>query len=237
MRVNGRVAALGDRVVPEDNITVDGKPLRSRPATIYLAYYKPTGIVSTTDEAEPDNIIQAIGYPERIFPVGRLDKYSEGLILLTNDGDIVNKILRAGNAHEKEYLVTVDKPLTDAALQRMRSGIPMLGTVTQPCRVNPAGITTFRIVLQQGLNRQIRRMCEFLGYRVLRLTRIRIMHLTTENLRAGQWRKLSAQEIDLLERSLLHSSKTREASLPRDRRPAAPDRSASQTKKQWKRPR
>jgi len=214
VQVNGRVAVHGEKVAAQDQVTIDGRPLRARPEIVYLAYYKPVGVVSTTDLAEPDNIISAINYPQRIFPVGRLDKYSEGLILLTNEGDAVNKILRAGNAHEKEYRVTVDRPLEEHDLRKMREGIPMLGTVTQPCRVEALDATSFRIVLTQGLNRQIRRMCEFLGYRVLRLIRTRIMHLQVGRLRPGQWRQLAASEVAGLDERLRHSSKTREASLP-----------------------
>ena len=239
VRVNGQPAQLGARVTTQDRIEVNGKPLGQRSVPVYLAYYKPTGVVCTTDEAEPDNITRAVNYPERIFPIGRLDKYSEGLILLTNDGDIVNKILRAGNAHEKEYLVTVDRPLTEVALEAMRQGIPMMGTVTQPCQVTRKGAETCRIVLTQGLNRQIRRMCEYLDYRVMRLTRVRIMHLNTQGLKPGQWRKLTEDEVSELEKRLLNSSKTKEASLPKVRRPLFVDRTSQPKteRKIWKRPR
>jgi 23S rRNA pseudouridine2604 synthase len=193
--VNGAPAALGTQVNDGDEVRVDGAPLRPRPQRVYLALNKPVGIECTTDREVPGNIVDFVGYPERIFPVGRLDKDSEGLILLTNDGDIVNTILRAENEHEKEYLVAVDRPLTDAFLAGMAAGVPILGTVTNPCRVTQAGKNTFRIVLTQGLNRQIRRMCEHFGYTVRRLQRVRIMHVQLGSLPVGKWRRLSAAEL------------------------------------------
>jgi 23S rRNA pseudouridine2604 synthase len=193
--VNGAPAALGTQVKDGDEVRVDGAPLRPRPQRVYLALNKPVGIECTTDREVPGNILDFVGYPERIFPVGRLDKDSEGLILLTNDGDIVNTILRAENEHEKEYLVAVDRPLTDAFLAGMAAGVPILGTVTNPCRVTQAGKNTFRIVLTQGLNRQIRRMCEHFGYTVRRLQRVRIMHVQLGSLPVGKWRRLSPAEL------------------------------------------
>ncbi len=200
--INGLVAQKGNRVQPGDKVAIDGKPLRSHPTRIVLALHKPPGITSTTDRKDKDNIIDFVNYPERIFPVGRLDKASSGLILLTNDGDIVNEILREAHEHEKEYIVTVDRPLNQRFLRKMREGVPILGTVTKSCIVEPLGPKKFRIVLTQGLNRQIRRMCEYLGYEVRTLKRIRIMHLTLGNLRPGQWRLLTPQELIELQHAL-----------------------------------
>jgi 23S rRNA pseudouridine2604 synthase len=193
--VNGAPAALGTQVEPGDEVRVDGAPLRPKPRRIYLALNKPVGVECTTDRDVPGNIVDFVGYHERIFPVGRLDKDSEGLILLTNDGDIVNTILRAEHAHEKEYVVSVDRPLTAAFLAGMAAGVPILDTVTNPCRLTQVGRNTFRIVLTQGLNRQIRRMCEHFGYTVRRLQRVRIMHVHLGALPTGAWRELSAAEL------------------------------------------
>lgn len=193
--INGAQAALGTQVDDGDDVRVDGAPLRPRPRRIYLALNKPVGIECTTDRDVPGNIVDFVGHPERIFPVGRLDKDSEGLILLTNDGDIVNTILRAENEHEKEYVVAVDRPVTDAFLAGMAAGVPILGTVTNPCRVAQTGKNTFRIVLTQGLNRQIRRMCEHFGYTVRRLQRVRIMHVHLGALQVGRWRTLTPAEL------------------------------------------
>ena len=193
--VNGRRAVLGTQVQEGDDVRVDGTPLRRRPTRVYLALNKPVGIECTTDRDVPGNIVDFVGYPERIFPVGRLDKDSEGLILLTNDGDIVNTILRAENAHEKEYVVAVDRPLTEAFLAGMAAGVPVLGTVTNPCRVTKVGKNTFRIVLTQGMNRQIRRMCEHFDYTVRRLQRVRIMHVQLGSLPVGKWRTLTTAEL------------------------------------------
>ncbi len=193
--VNGRRAVLGTQVQEGDDVRVDGTPLRRRPTRVYLALNKPVGIECTTDRDVPGNIVDFVGYPERIFPVGRLDKDSEGLILLTNDGDIVNTILRAENAHEKEYVVAVDRPLTEAFLAGMAAGVPILGTVTNPCRVTKVGKNTFRIVLTQGMNRQIRRMCEHFDYTVRRLQRVRVMHVQLGSLPVGKWRTLTPAEL------------------------------------------
>jgi len=192
--VNGARAALGTQVQERDEVLVDGAPLRPRPKRVYLALNKPVGIECTTDRDVPGNIVDFVGYRERIFPIGRLDKDSEGLILLTNDGDIVNTILRAENEHEKEYVVAVDHPLTEAFLAGMSAGVPILGTVTNPCRVTQVGKNTFRIVLTQGLNRQIRRMCEAVGLQVLGLKRVRIGSVVLGKLPAGQWRYLRDDE-------------------------------------------
>lgn len=210
--INGKLPELGTKVAEGDVVAVDGKPVGAKVGEeelgerVYLALHKPVGIVCTTDRRERDNIVDFIGHSERIFPIGRLDKPSEGLILLTNDGDIVNKILRARNHHEKEYLVTVDRPLRADFVERMSGGLPILGTVTRKCFVEQTGRTTFRIILTQGLNRQIRRMCEFLGYEVTRLKRIRIMNIGLD-LPVGEWRDLTAAELATLQGMVAESSK------------------------------
>ena len=214
VQINGRVAVMGDRVGPDDQVKVRGKLLRQKPRAVYLAYNKPVGITCTTERDVAGNIVDAVNYRERIFPIGRLDKPSEGLIFLTNDGDIVNKILRAGNAHEKEYVVSVNKTIDADFLKRMASGVPILGTVTQPCKLRQLSANSFSIVLTQGLNRQIRRMTEYLGYEVTRLKRVRIMNIRLDNLKPGQWRELNNEEMAQIETLLLGSSKTEEASLP-----------------------
>jgi 23S rRNA pseudouridine2604 synthase len=193
--VNGAPAVLGTQVNDGDDVRLDGQPLATKPRRVYLALNKPTGIECTTDREVPDNIVDFVNYPERIFPIGRLDKDSEGLILLTNDGDIVNRVLRAEHEHEKEYIVSVDRPLTPDFLSGMARGVPILGTVTNPCRVTQVGRNTFRIMLTQGLNRQIRRMCEHFDYTVRRLQRVRIMHIHLGKLPIGRWRELSDAEV------------------------------------------
>jgi len=213
--INGRVARMGDRVGPDDKIKVRGKPLRPKPRAVYLAYHKPVGITCTTERDVAGNIVDAVNYRERVFPIGRLDKPSEGLIFLTNNGDIVNKILRAGNAHEKEYVVAVNKNIDANFLKKMASGVPILDTVTQPCKIKQLSVNSFNIVLTQGLNRQIRRMTEYLGYEVTRLKRVRIMNIRLDDLKAGQWRELNESEMAQIESLLVGSSKTEEASLPK----------------------
>lgn len=225
VKVNGRRAEMGMRVTGADHITVRGKPLRAKPRPVYLLYNKPVGVTCTTDPADPTNIVDAVRYPQRIFPIGRLDKPSQGLILLTNDGDIVNKILRAGNAHEKEYQVRVDRPINQDFIDRMGAGIPILGTVTNRCAVRQTGANSFTIVLTQGLNRQIRRMTEYLGYEVTYLRRVRLMNIHLAKLASGQWRELSSQEMATLESMLGDSSKTEDASVSRRR--ARPEKSAA----------
>lgn len=205
--INGVKAQKGNRVKEGDKILVNGKKLGNNPTEIYIALHKPPGITSTTDSKDKDNIIDFLKYPKRIFPIGRLDKASSGLILLTNHGDIVNKILREENNHEKEYIVTVDKPITPNFLQRMQSGIPILGTKTKPCKIEKLGTTTCRIILTQGLNRQIRRMCNYLGYEVLTLKRIRVMHISLGDLQPGKWRYLSKKEVKTLLYSLQQKNK------------------------------
>jgi len=212
--VNDDIAVPGMRIGPGDEVAVDDELIKVKKNTgIYLAFNKPTGVTSTTDPKDRSNIINYINYPKRIFPIGRLDKDSEGLILLTNDGDIVNKILRAGNEHEKEYIVTVNKPLGPDFMRRMSSGLPIMGETTKPCTVRTEGPKKFRIVLTQGLNRQIRRMCEHLGYDVVTLRRVRIMNILLDKLEVGKWRPLSQTEIASVKQMLNSSSKTQEASL------------------------
>lgn len=198
VKLNGQVAKKGNRVVDGDTVTVDGKPLHSKPKPIYIALNKPPGITCTTDQRDPDNIIDFINHPQRIFPIGRLDKPSSGLIFLTNDGDIVNEILRVEHNHEKEYIVTVNKEVTPEFIERMSNGIPILGTITKKCKVEKVNRRIFRIVLTQGLNRQIRRMCEYLDYRVVYLKRVRIMNIKLGELRVGKWRNLSEVEVKSL---------------------------------------
>jgi 23S rRNA pseudouridine2604 synthase len=193
--LDGAITEMGSRVQPNQDVRIDGQPLSQPSELVYIAFYKPVAITCTTDPARRDNIIHFLNYPGRIFPIGRLDRDSEGLILLSNDGSIVNQILRPGFGHEKEYRVTVDKPLTAEFLYRMENGVPILDTVTLPCRIEKESANTFRIILTQGLNRQIRRMCEAFGYRVQRLIRIRIMQITIGELKPGQWRYLTAGEI------------------------------------------
>ncbi len=207
--INGRRAPLGAEVKPGDVVKVNGRPITATEKSskrIVLAVNKPEGVVSTTDAAERDNIVSYVNYSERIFPIGRLDKDSQGLILMTNDGDLVNKILRAGNQHEKEYVVTVDQPVTEAFLKGMRSGVPILGQVTKKCKVEQEGPMSFRIVLTQGLNRQIRRMCEHFGFQVVKLERTRIMHIQIKGIPLGEFRELSESEMDLLLQRLENSS-------------------------------
>ena len=196
--VNGAVATLGTQVGEDDEIRVDGQPVGRRRKSVYLMLNKPVGIECTTNRSVAGNIVDFVGFPERIFPIGRLDKDSDGLILLTNDGDIVNAILRAENAHEKEYIVTVDRPVTDLFIESMSSGVRILGRMTNPCRVSRVAKNVFRIVLTQGMNRQIRRMCSALGYNVRRLQRVRIMNLKLGTLEPGRWRHLTATELKSL---------------------------------------
>ena len=211
--INGIPTKLGNRVVEGDDVRIDGKPLRPKPKTRYIALNKPIGIVCTTDSKERKNIVKYINYPERLFPVGRLDKPSQGLIFLTNDGDIVNKILRAGNNHQKEYLVTVDSLITEDFIKKMSHGIPILGTITKKCYVHKINEFTFKMVLTQGLNRQIRRMCEFLNYEVTKLNRTRIMNVQLGNLKIGTYREISKGEMKLINTMVSESSKTEEASI------------------------
>ncbi len=200
--VNGRKAAVGDQFKEGDEIKVNGVILEGRSSDIVLAFNKPVGITSTTDPLDKTNIIDYVNYSERIFPIGRLDKDSQGLIFLTNNGDLVNKILRAGNSHEKEYVVTVDKPITEDFVKKMSEGIPILGQMTKKCKVKQESHQVFRITLIQGLNRQIRRMTEYLGYNVTKLERVRIMHVDLKGIPLGEWRELDEVEMTKLNKMI-----------------------------------
>ncbi len=194
--VDGREGVLGDKILPGMRVTVDGKSLTGEGEKVYLLLNKPRGIVCTADPREPMNVVDYINYPIRVFPVGRLDKDSEGLLLLTSDGEIVNRILRAAGGHEKEYEVTIDRPVTPEFVQKMMAGVPVLDTVTLPCKVRRTGERSFNIIIVQGLNRQIRRMCEALGANVTHLRRIRIMNLKLGAMKPGEWRELTEKELN-----------------------------------------
>jgi 23S rRNA pseudouridine2604 synthase len=206
--INGKDADKGNRVKPGDIVKVDGENLKKKDAPVYIMLNKPKGITCTTDTNEKNNIIDYVNFKSRIFPIGRLDKLSEGLIFMTNDGDIVNKILRAGNGHEKEYMVTTDKKFDYEFINKMRAGVKILNTTTKPCFVKHEGDARFRIILKQGLNRQIRRMCETLGFKVTSLRRVRVMNFTLKGIELGKWRFFTADEIKLLNDLLSNSSKT-----------------------------
>ncbi|MET0244247.1 MAG: 23S rRNA pseudouridine(2604) synthase RluF [Flavitalea sp.] len=206
--INGRDAIKGNRVREGDVVLVDGEPIKKKKTAVYILLNKPKGITCTTDLKDKTNIVDFVNYKTRIFPIGRLDKRSQGLIFLTNDGDIVNKILRAGNKHEKEYVVTTDKPINLEFVQKMRAGVRIPGAVTKPCFVKQEGPNRFRIILIQGLNRQIRKMCEALGYNVESLTRVRIMSITLAGLQPGKWRYFTPAEITTINSMVAGSSKT-----------------------------
>ncbi len=210
--INDIPTLLGNRVFVGDVVKINGKPLNAKPKTLYIAFNKPVGIVCTTDLKEPKNIVDFINHPQRLFPVGRLDKPSQGLIFLTNDGDIVNKILRAGNNHEKEYIVSVRQPITSEFIQKMGGGLPILDTITKKCKVIKLNDYSFKIVLTQGLNRQIRRMCDYLNYDVTSLKRTRIMNVNLDGLKVGEWRELTEKEMLQINNMISDSSKTEEAS-------------------------
>ncbi|WP_172559538.1 23S rRNA pseudouridine(2604) synthase RluF [Vibrio fluvialis] len=210
--INGQLPEMGTKVTDTDEVCIDDKPVRSKEKPVYIALNKPTGITCTTERDIPGNIVDFIGHHKRIFPIGRLDKPSDGLIFLTNDGDIVNKILRAGNNHEKEYVVRVDKPVTPEFIKQMSSGVNILDTVTLPCKVTQETKFSFRIVLTQGLNRQIRRMCEALGYEVFKLRRVRIMNISLDGIPNGKWRYLTDAEVAEILVMCEDSSGTEEAS-------------------------
>jgi len=224
--INGRRAVIGDQVKRGDRVRVNGIELEPREAeeTIFIALNKPPGITSTTEEGVRDNIVRYVNHSKRIFPIGRLDKDSQGLILLTNDGDMVNLILRAGNNHEKEYVVTVNKPLTDAVIQGMSNGVPMLGVMTKKCKVMQEAANVLRITLIQGLNRQIRRMCEHFGYEVTRLERVRIMNIGLKGLPLGDWRELTEQEKNIMYALVADSSAepAKKSSTPKITKAAKP---------------
>lgn len=206
--INGKRAQVGDQVNTGDKVKVNGQAIEPRDEDdlIFIAVNKPVGVVSTTEASEKNNIVDYINHSTRIFPIGRLDKDSQGLIFLTNNGDLVNKILRAGNNHEKEYLVTVNKPITDSFIEGMKSGVPILGTTTKKCKVTQESPTVFKITLVQGLNRQIRRMCEYFNYEVTKLERIKIMNVNLKGLSVGEWRDLNEKELKELAKLIEHSS-------------------------------
>lgn len=210
--INGKDAFKGNRVSEKDVVLIDGEPLKKKKAAVYIMLNKPKGVTCTTDQKDKTNIIDFVNFKTRIFPIGRLDKRSEGLIFLTNDGNIVNKILRAGNQHEKEYMVSVNKPIDIDFINRMRSGVRILGTVTQKCFVKKETDRRFRIILTQGLNRQIRRMCEALDYEVESLQRIRIMNIQLTGLPVGKWRYFTPAEMETIHAMVANSSKTADGS-------------------------
>ncbi|AOY55099.1 23S rRNA pseudouridine(2604) synthase RluF [Clostridium perfringens] len=213
VKIDGLKATTGMKVSKGQSVSIDGKPLKVENELVYIALNKPVGITCTTESKIKGNIVDFINHEKRIFPIGRLDKDSQGLIFMTNDGDIVNKILRAGNNHEKEYIVTVNKPITHEFIKGMSNGVPILGTVTKKCLVKKESKNSFRIILTQGLNRQIRRMCEYFGYEVKKLERIRIMNVSLGNLKMGSWRYLTKKELAEINRLTENSSKTEEASI------------------------
>ncbi|KAA1153647.1 23S rRNA pseudouridine(2604) synthase RluF [Pseudoalteromonas sp. FUC4] len=229
--VNGNTPEMGVKVADTDTVLIDGNPLRAKPKRVYIAYNKPVGITCTTESKIQSNIVKAVNYPTRIFPIGRLDRPSEGLIFLTNEGDIVNKILRAGNNHEKEYVVTVDKPLNRQFVTKMANGIPILDTVTKKCKVTQTAPKEFKIVLTQGLNRQIRRMCEYLGYEVVTLKRTRIMNVTLKGLKVGQWRHLTDVEMAQINDSIADSGKTQEHSVDNNKQNSISNNNKGEPKK------
>lgn len=206
--IDGTVAEMGSRVMPGQSVCFNGKPVAKEEEMILLAFHKPVGIVCTAEKREKNNVIDYINYPKRIYPVGRLDKDSEGLLLLTNNGEIVNKMMRSGNMHEKEYIVTVNKPVTESFIRGLAGGVPLveLNTTTRKCKVEQIGKKQFRIILTQGLNRQIRRMCEYFGYRVEKLVRTRIMNIELGDLEAGKYREVTAEEYKKLKALIKYSS-------------------------------
>ena len=204
--VDGETAVVGMKIHRDAQVKVRGKRIKKEEEKVLLAFHKPAGVVCTAEKREKNNVIDYLNYPLRIYPVGRLDKDSTGLLLLTNDGELVNKIMRAGNYHEKEYIVRVNRPLTEEFCRKMASGVPILDTVTRTCQVEPVDEMTFRIVLTQGLNRQIRRMCEALGYRVIALKRVRIMNIKLGDLKEGAWRRVEGKERETLNQLLASSS-------------------------------
>ncbi len=224
--VDGKKASLGMRVLPGQKVKVNGILIENDIEPVYIAFNKPVGVVCTTDTSEKDNIVDFISHEQRIFPIGRLDKDSQGLILLTNDGDIVNKILRAGNNHKKEYIVTVNRTITDEFLSKMSNGVPILDRVTRKCKMQKITPNIFQITLTQGLNRQIRRMCEYFDYQVTKLERIQVLNIKLGNLKQGTWRNLTIDELnslfDLIEDSdNLESPKAKTASKPKNNKPAS----------------
>lgn len=230
--INKRKATIGDQVKAGDKVRVNGHDLEPREEEdiIFIAFNKPVGVTSTTEESVRDNIVQFVNHPTRIFPIGRLDKDSQGLIFLTNNGDIINKILRAGNQHEKEYVVTVNKPLTQDIIAAMSKGVPILGVNTKKCKVVQEATTVFRITLIQGLNRQIRRMCEFFGYEVVKLERVRIMNIELKGLPLGEWRDLSESEMEIIHDLIKNSSNEDERKLVKNQVKQKPKSATNATK-------
>ena len=229
VQVNGHRAKIGDQVSAKDKVMLNGQMIAAKEGDnfVFLAFNKPVGVISTTEIGVKDSIVDYIGYHERIFPVGRLDKESSGLIFMTNNGDIVNKILRAGNNHEKEYLVTVNKPITDEFILRMSNGVPMLGETTKRCKVVKESVYTFRIILVQGLNRQIRRMCEYFEYEVVKLERVRIMNIHLKGIPSGEWRPLLPNEMAEIKKAIENSTSTEESSTSRKIVPNKPTNNTS----------
>ncbi len=219
--INGKRAKVGDQVYFGDLVNVNGQMIEPRQPeqSVILAYHKPVGITCTTEAGVKGNIVEHVNYSERVFPIGRLDKDSQGLIFMTNNGDLVNKILRAGNQHEKEYVVTVDQPITDQFIQQMGNGVPVLGVVTKKCKISKESPFVFRIILVQGLNRQIRRMCEHFGYQVTKLERVRIMNISLKGIPSGDWRELEGEEMEKL-LGMLGKSSNAVATSPKAKSPA-----------------
>lgn len=224
--INGKKAVIGMRVLPGQKVKVNGLLIENDIEPVYIAFNKPVGVTSTTDPLDKDNIVDFISHEQRIFPIGRLDKDSQGLILLTNDGDIVNKILRVGNNHKKEYIVTVDKPITEEFIQRMSQGVPILDRVTRKCQLQKISSNVFQITLTQGLNRQIRRMCEYFGYEVTKLERIQIMHIKLGNLKQGHWRSLTESELTVLF-DLIEESDNNDKSKEKKAKPSKPKQTSN----------
>ena len=230
--IGDRVATTGDRVMPEDVVYVNGRPVQKEEEMVLLVLNKPAGIVCTAEKREKNNVIDFMKYPKRIYPIGRLDKDSEGLLLMTNNGELVNKIMRAGNMHEKEYIVTVNKPVTDSFVRGLAGGVPLveLNTTTRKCKVEKIGNRKIRIILTQGLNRQIRRMCEYFGYRVEKLERVRIMNITLGDLKTGQYREVTPEEYAKLMKLTKASSSApidyekRSAKQPQEKKPQGKDK-------------
>lgn len=220
--INGKRAKIGDQVLPADRVVVNGNTIEPRKEedAIFIAFNKPVGVTSTTEANTKNNIVDYVNHSERIFPIGRLDKDSQGLIFLTSNGDIVNKILRAGNNHEKEYLVTVNKPITNEFINSMSSGVPILGAMTKKCTVTKESPFVFKIILIQGMNRQIRRMCEYFAYEVTKLERTRIMNISLKGLPLGEWRELTEQEMSGIFKMIKNSSSTQESAKPKNNKPA-----------------
>ena len=218
--INGKRAKIGDQVWPGDRVVVNGNTIEPRQEedAVFIAFNKPVGVTSTTEAGTKNNIVDYVNHSERIFPIGRLDKDSQGLIFLTSNGDLVNKILRAGNNHEKEYLVTVNKPITDDFITSMSSGVPILGVMTKKCTITKESPFVFKIILIQGMNRQIRRMCEHFGYEVTKLERTRIMNISLKGLPLGEWRELTEQEMSGIFKMIKHSSSTQEASKTKSKK-------------------